>query len=315
MAEKKVGIVILTHNQKKMLIETIDSLIKNTKYNNYKIFLVDNASKDRHDLEVKKKFPKVKVLRQKENQGFSGGNDIGMRTAAKEYDPDYFLMLNDDLEFHEKDWLKKIVDYAEKNKKVGCVGVQLVYPDGEFQDAGGYLKKWQLTKVLKFKQGEILDVDHFMGACILVKRKVIKEIGGLDEIYNPFLLEDSDFFLRAKKAGYEVRVMTNVKIIHKKSKTVGSFTNKKHLSSRFKNDIIFSLKNLSFHHALFRIFIYAPLVAIFKKKKDQEKITNWRNYFVRKKALENIFLLMKAYVRCLVLLPKIIGKNKSFIYE
>ncbi len=315
MNEKKVGIVILTHNQKKLLLETIDSLIKNTNYKNYKIYLVDNGSKDRHDLSVKKKFPKVNVLRQKENQGFSGGNNIGMRAAAKDFNPDYFLMLNDDLEFPEKDWLKKIVGYAEKNKDVGCVGVQLIYPDGEFQDAGGYLKKWQLTKVLKFKQGEILDVDHFMGACILVKGEVIKKIGGLDEIYNPFLLEDSDFFLRAKRKGYKIRVMTNVKVKHKKSKTVGSFTNKRHLSSRFKNDIIFSLKNLKIHHSLFRIFIYAPLVAIFKKKKDQEKLSNWRNYFIRKKALENLFLLIKSYFKCLFMLPKIIGKNKSFIYK
>jgi len=306
--------VVLSYTQKKLLEETLDSLYKNTSYKNFKVFVVDNGSPDNHQEMVKKKFPQSRVIRVDPNRGFSGGNNVGLKAIAEEYDPDYFMLLNDDLEFFDKKWLQDMIDYCEKHKKVGAAGVQLVYPDGEFQDAGGYLHRWELQKVLTFKEGEVLDVDHFMGACVLIKKEVIKKIGGLDEIYNPFLLEDSDFFLRAKKEGYSIRVLTGVKVIHKKSKTVGSLPNSKHLSARFKNEMIFAIRHMSLRDALFRIFIFAPLVAIFKKKRDQEKLSNWRNYYIRKKAFQNVFLLLGAYGKNIFNLPRIFGKNRSMIY-
>ena len=79
--EKKVAIVILTCNQKRMLEETLESLIKKMNYKNYKIFLVDNGSVDRHDLMVKKEFPQVDITRNKENLGFSKANNIGIKKA------------------------------------------------------------------------------------------------------------------------------------------------------------------------------------------------------------------------------------------
>ncbi len=248
-------------------------------------------------------------MREEKNIGFSRGNNLGIKIAKKEYDPDYFILLNDDLEFIDRNWIKKAVKYLEKNKKVGIAGVQLLYPDKTFQDAGGYLKKWELTKILKFKEGAVLDVDHFMGACIIIKKEVIKKIGGLDEIFSPFLFEDSDFCLRAKRVGFEIKVLTSIKIIHKKSKTVGSFSNSKHLFVRFKNDFIFAIRHLSFSDALFRIFVFIPLVAIFKKKKDQTNLKNINNFKIRKKFLINIFLLLAAYIFDLVKIKKILSKD------
>jgi len=115
--EKKVGIVALTCNQKKLLEETLSSLFKNTNYKNYRVYVVDNGSKDRHDLMMKDKFPKVNVIRNKKNVGFSKGNNQGMRKAFKDFNPDYFLMINDDLEFPDRNWLRDMVNFSEKNKK------------------------------------------------------------------------------------------------------------------------------------------------------------------------------------------------------
>ncbi|HQC61394.1 MAG TPA: glycosyltransferase family 2 protein [Candidatus Pacearchaeota archaeon] len=307
--EKKVAIIILTCNQKKMLEETLESLIKKMNYKNYKIFLVDNGSADRHDLMVKKEFPKVDITRNKENLGFSKANNIGIKKASKYYNPEYFLLMNDDMEVSDKDFLKKMIKVAEQDSKIGVVGCQQIYPDGTMQDVGGYFRKWNLTKILKFKQGEILDVDLFMGSCMLIKKEVMKKIGGLDEGFTPFLLEDSDYCLTAKKAGYLVKVVTDTKIIHKKSKTVNSFTNSKHMFVRFKNDIYFSIKHMTLKYALFRIFIYLPLVAVFRKKRDEERLSNLRNFAFRKEAINNIFLLIGAYFYSLTNIGKIKNKN------
>ena len=69
MKEKKVAIIILTCNQKKMLEETLESVLSETNYKNYKIYLVDNGSEDNHGKMVLKKFPKVDVTRNDENLG------------------------------------------------------------------------------------------------------------------------------------------------------------------------------------------------------------------------------------------------------
>jgi len=314
--EKKVAIIILTCNQKKMLEETLESVIRKINYKNYKIFLVDNGSKDRHDKMVSKKFPKVDIIRNKKNLGFSKANNIGIKKAFKIYNPNYFLLLNDDMEINDKNWLKKMIKVGESDKKIGILGCRQVYPDGSLQDIGGHLRKWELTKILKFKKGEILDVGQFMGSCMLIKKELIKKIGGLDEIFTPFLLEDSDYCLRAKKAGYSVKIVTYAKIIHKKSKTVDAFTNRKHMFVRFKNDVVFSIRHLTTKNALFRIFVYLPLVAIFKKKKDQEDIKNIKNFRFRKEAIVNLFLLLAAYFFSLINLIKILNKNdkKNMLY-
>jgi GT2 family glycosyltransferase len=309
--EKKVALVILTCNQKQMLEETLESIIKKMNYKNYKIFLVDNGSKDRHDLMVLKKFPKVDVTRNEKNLGFSKGNNIGIKKALKEYKPDYFLLLNDDMEISDKDFLNKMMKVAEKDKKVGVVGCQQIYPDGTMQDVGGYFRTWSLTKILEFKNGETLDVDQFMGSCMLIKKELINKIGGLDEIYTPFLLEDSDYCLRAKEAGYLIKIVTSTKIIHKKSKTVNSFLNRKIMFVRFKNDIFFAARHMRLKYALFRILIYLPLVAIFRKKVDEERLKNIRNFKVRKEAITNVFLLLGAYIFAITQIGRVIRNKNS----
>ena len=311
--EKKVAIIILTCNQKKFLEETLESVISDTNYKNYKIFLVDNGSEDRHDLMVKKKFPNVDVTRNEKNLGFSKANNIGIKKASQEYKPEYFVLLNDDMEINDKNWLKKMLKVAENDEKVGIVGCRLIYPDGELQDVGGRLKKWELTKILEFEKGAVLDVDQFMGSCMLIKKDLIKKIGGLDELFTPFLLEDSDYCLRAKREGYSVKIVTSATIIHKKSKTVDAFANNKKMFVRFKNDIIFSARHLKLKYSLFRIFIFLPLVAIFKKKKDEGKL-EVKNFVFRKRAIINIFLLLGAYFYSLIKIKKILvtNDNKNF---
>ncbi len=309
MKEKKVAIVILTCNQKKMLEETLESVLSETNYKNYKIYLVDNGSEDNHGKMVLKKFPKVDVTRNDENLGFSKGNNIGIKKAKKDFSPEYFVLMNDDMEILDKNWLKKMIKVAETDKKTGVVGCQQVYPNGELQDIGGYLHGWELTKILKFKKGEVLDVDQFMGSCMLIKKEVMDNIGGLDEIFTPFLLEDSDYCLRAKKAGYLIKVATGIKMIHKKSKTVDAFSNNKKMFTRFKNDIFFSLRHMGLKNSMFRIFIYLPLVAVFRKKKDQEKLTNLKNFRFRREAIMNLFLLFRAYGVSLTKLKEILRKR------
>ncbi len=226
--------------------------------------------------------------------GFSKSNNIGIKKALKEYSPDYVLLLNDDTEVTQKNWLKKMVEIGERDRKTGILGCKIIYPDGSLQNIGGKIIKWKIDKISKFKAGEILEVDHVMGAFMLIKKEVIKKIGLLDEGFSPYLLEDTDYCLRAKEKNFDIKSVSYIEIIHKKGKTIDSLKDKKSLLIRFKNDILFSRKHLKGFNKFFRIFIYLPLVAVFKKKKEQGRL-EIKNFKLRKYFLRNLYFWLLSF--------------------
>ena len=106
MKSPKVAIIICTYNQKKLLEESLESVKKKTDYDNYKVFFVDDSGKGEIGKEINKKYKWVNVTINKENKGFSGANNVGIKKAIKEYNPEYFILLNDDIEIIEKSWLR-----------------------------------------------------------------------------------------------------------------------------------------------------------------------------------------------------------------
>ncbi len=292
--QPKVAIIICTYNQDILLGKCLLSLKNKTNYKNYKVFLVDDCSEDKIGEKIKKNFEWVDVTINKENSGFSKSNNVGIKKALKEYNPNYFLLLNDDTEIIQKDWLRKMIEVGEKDKEIGVLGCKIIYPDGSLQNIGGYLNKWEITKITNFEKDEIINVDHVMGAFILIKKEVIEKIGLLDEIFSPYLLEDTDYCLRAKEKGFKIKSVSSVEVIHKKGKTIDSKENKKMLMIRFKNDILFSRRHLKGFNKFFRMFIFLPLVAIFKKKEDIKRY-NIKNLELRKDFLRNLCLWVFAF--------------------
>ncbi len=96
---KKVAIIISTYSQGKLLEKCISSLKNLTSYKNYRIYLVDDSGTGKIGKEMKKKFKFINLITNKENLGCSKSYNAGMKEALKNYNPDYFVLLNDDLEF------------------------------------------------------------------------------------------------------------------------------------------------------------------------------------------------------------------------
>ncbi len=293
--QPKVAIIICSYNQNKLLEICLNSL-KKTSYKEYKIYFVDDSGKGKIGGEIKKRFKQVSIIINKENVGFSKSNNTGIKKAIQEYDPKYFLLLNDDCEIIDKLWLKKMIEVGESDKKMGILGCKIIYPNGNLQNIGGYLKKWEITKELNEKRNKVFEVDHVMGAFMLIKKEVVEKIGLLDTNYTPFLLEDTDYCLNAKKNGFKVISVPYVKIIHKKGKSIDSLSTKKIIKIRIKNDIYFSKKNLSGWNRFFRIFIYLPLALIFKKKRDENSL-NFKNFVLRKDFIKNLCIYFKILIK------------------
>jgi len=287
--QPKVAIVIATCNQEKLLVDCLKSL-KKTRYSNYKIFFVDDTGKN-----IGKKIKKEFDVDLSTTKGYSGQSKVwnaGIKKALK-WDFDYVLLLDDDTEILDKNWLSDLIKVGESDKNIGILGCKLIYSDESIQHLGGYIKGWEITKELNDRKN-VFEVDHVMGCFILIKKSVIDKIGLVDEIYNPYLLEETDYCLRAKNHGFKIVSVPYVKIIHKKGKTINKQPNAERMFVRFKNDLIFSRRHFRLKNKLFRIFVYLPLVAIFRKRKDEDEL-KFKNFVLRKEFLSNLVLLVTAF--------------------
>jgi GT2 family glycosyltransferase len=251
--EPKVSILIVNWNKKRLLENCLNSIEKITKYPNYSIIVVDNGSSDGSVELVKSKFHSVNLFCLKHNRGFAIANNLGM-SAALENNADYILLLNNDTLIIQGDWLRKIVEKAEENRKIGIVGCKLVYPNGKIQHVGCRLNvrglDWIDPQSLPIVP-EDFDVDVVLGACFLIKREVIDAIGFLDEAFSPFQDEESDFCFRAKKAGYRIFTTLSVKVVHLHGASREAITSDYFSLIHRKNRIRLMLLNFSFKWLVF----------------------------------------------------------------
>lgn len=310
MKEPKIAIIILNWEGEKISKECIGSLIKYTNYKNYKIIFVDNGSKDNSVKTISKSFPNIDILENKENLGFSKGMNLGARYANKKYKPDYYLFLNNDIIFYEKNWLKKLIS-AFEDKKVAIANPILVFPNKKIQRVGSKIintKDLIINSVTsipeKIDEKELYkekfrEIDMFLGACFLVKKEFVNIAGLLDERYSPYLIEDLEYSYRAKKLGYKIVTVTNSKIIHLFHETFNTKIvtdiekDLRRVHIVIRNAFLFSLDYVGIFKT---IFLTAPLLfitSIFEKKNKHGK-NNVRNLKLRRLFLKRFFLFFKS---------------------
>jgi GT2 family glycosyltransferase len=241
-----VSIIVLSWNSKVLLQTCLTSIQQKTEYANYKVIVVDNGSADDSVSWVKKKFPLVDIVALDRNYGFSIGNNEGIAYAIEKFNPKYVLLLNNDIEIIQRDWLTKLVAAAESENAVGIVGSTLIYADGRIQYIGTklYAKGLSWLKPENCPNlPEIYPVDCVLGACFLMKRSVIDKIGGLDVGFSPFGHEESDFCIRARKAGYKIYMVSTVKAVHQNRASMKTVNREYLRKIARRNSIRFMLLN------------------------------------------------------------------------
>lgn len=159
----------------------------------------------------------ITLIRSSENRGFAGGNNLGIEHALKNLDPDFVLLLNNDTVV-DPSFLSELVDESED---AGIVGSELYfYHDIDRIQSVGVKVEWSRGNVVSLGQGkkefkrDVKDLDGVSGCSMLIKRDVLDRIGFL----NPecFLYyEDTDFCLRARRAGFKVVCAGRSRVWHK----------------------------------------------------------------------------------------------------
>ena len=220
-----VAIILVNYNGFNGTVVCVESLLE-IKYDNYKLYIVDNASKDAEELK-KSSFinEHATVIYSKENLGFSGGNNLAIEKALEE-DFDYILLLNNDTTV-DCNFLSGLVSTAEVHKDVGIVTgkIYFYYDRGRVWSAGGtYDRTTGLTEQFSGEDSEEFntpkEITFATGCLMLIPMEVVRKIGLMDESY--FLYsEDSDYCQRAINAGYKLMYAPESIIYHKVSASTG----------------------------------------------------------------------------------------------
>ena len=299
---KHVSIIIVNWNKKDQLELCLSSL-KKTKYDNFSVVVVDNGSKDGSANMVKQRFPMMDLIEEKENFGFSKGTNIGIKYAITKYNPDFILLLNNDIEIREGKWLNILVEITNKDG-VGIASCKLLNPDGTIQYAGSILTVFGWRQYTSDIFTEDTPMDMVIGACFLIKREVIETIGLLDEGFTPYFWEETDYCARARKAGYKIIYTPRTTVIHYGSVSLGDLLKKSESYDyvRFyvsqKNRIRYQLLNFP----LYKIIVaslhqkYFPFVHIFLEKKDKSKRYALNNLVFTKHTRRRLQYFFKAYL-------------------
>ena len=238
----KVSLIIVNYNAKENTLECLQSLRKlSTVGYQLAIIVVDNNSTDDSVVCIKKRFPKIEIIKNRENLGFVGGNNLGIRHALKSSSsksnshPEYLLILNNDTLVSEN-LITELIKKAEKDSRVGIVSPKIYFAKGYEFHKDRY-KKSELGKVIWYAGGKIdwqnmygyhegvdqvdegqfnqeKEVDFATGCCMLIKRQICEKVGLFDKkffLYN----EDLDLSLRMEKKGYKVVYEPKAYLWHK----------------------------------------------------------------------------------------------------
>ena len=230
----KLSIIIVNYNVAHFLEQALLSVYKALKNIEAEVFVVDNNSVD-HSLEMlAAKFPQVKVIANKENVGFARANNQAIRQSSGEY----VLLLNPDTVV-EEDTFEKCLAFMDATPDAGGLGVKMVNGQGEFLPeskrgipfpAVAFYKLFGLSKLFpnskKFgsyhltylDNDQIHSVEVLSGAFMLMRKKVLDEVGLLDEDYFMYG-EDIDLSYRILKGGYKNYYFPETRIIHYKGES------------------------------------------------------------------------------------------------
>jgi len=219
-----LSIVIVNWNGGQVLLDCLDSIFAHPPVFPFEVIVFDNGSQDGSPDRLETLFPQVYVSRSSKNLGFSGGNNRAFEISRGRY----LLLLNNDT-LILKDALSVMVAEIERDPHVGVLGPRMLNPDGSLQPSAGifpnlmteFLDQTMLYRFIPiFKLGnwdytQPRDVDWLTGACLMIRREVYKQVGGLDPGYFMFL-EDVDWCLRIWQSGWRVRFTPAASIIHLK---------------------------------------------------------------------------------------------------
>lgn len=270
-----VSIVICNYNTSKILKNTLSSIYKNARNISFEIIVVDDGSTDDSVGMINKYFPKIKVIRNIENLGYSKSCNIGTKLAKGRY----VLQLNSDVNFTKDTSIDLLIDFMNKNPKIGICGCKIIRHDGSldlpckhaiptlknsfFQPFGLY-KLFPKIKSINYYMTYLSDNEPArvggLGAFMLIRKKLIEQIGYMDEEFFIYC-EDTDYCYRAIKAGWDIYYFPKVKVMHMHGGTTNKFKLRALLLFHKGIFLYYNKHYSNKNFFLINLFVYAGILA------------------------------------------------------
>ncbi|MGO1751680.1 MAG: glycosyltransferase family 2 protein [Psychroflexus sp.] len=300
----KTAVVILNWNGRKLLKEFLPSVVSHSQ--GAKIYVIDNASIDDSVSFLKKEFPEVFIIQNKENYGFAGGYNHGLKHVKEKY----WVLLNSDVEV-TPNWITPLIKTLESSPNIAAVQpkIKSYLEKNKFEyagAAGGLLDKLAYP----YCRGRIFDIveeDHQQydencrimwasGACFAVKKEIYENLGGFDEDYFAHQ-EEIDLCWRMHNFGFEIWYTFESEVFHLGGGTL-NYNNPRKTYLNFRNSLYNIIKNTPKHTNFlilqrFMLDVLASLKFLFAFQ------------------IKNFFTVYKAYFSMILNFNKMKNKRKN----
>ncbi|WP_226662952.1 glycosyltransferase family 2 protein [Microbulbifer aggregans] len=226
-----VSLLVPTRDRVDILQPCVDKILSLTDYQNFELLILDNQSTCQETLSYLAKVsadPRVSVHRWDRPFNYSAINNFGVRQAKGEI----IGLVNNDIEPINGGWLAEMVSHVCR-AEIGCVGAKLYYPNDTIQHGGVILGVGGVANHAHkhFNRGEhgyfarlslVQNLSAVTGACLLLRKSVYEEVGGLNEESLPVAFNDVDLCLKVREAGYRNLWTPYAELYHHESVSRGS---------------------------------------------------------------------------------------------
>ncbi len=228
-AEVDLSVVIPSYNTRELMEQALRTVDEASEGLRVQVIVVDNASRDGSQEMVEAGFPHVELIRNDRNLGFGGANNIAFERVKGRH----VLLLNSDT-IVGADTLRTLVEFMDEHPEAGAAGCRILNPDGSLQldcrrgfptPSAAFYKLTGLSRLFPRSRRfarynltyldpeETSEVDALSGSCMIVRGRVLEEVGGFDEDYFMYG-EDLDWCFRMGQAGWKIYYVPATQIIH-----------------------------------------------------------------------------------------------------
>ncbi len=262
-----LSIIIVNLNTKRLLLDCLKTVYDTVRGLSFEVWLVDNGSTDGSVEAVKAAYPQVKIIANETNLGFAAANNLALRRMAG----DYALLLNTDAGLTEGA-VETLFRFMEDNPRAAMACGQLLNADGSRQNSTAnfpslmaLLTNESLVRLIapkrfpskrRSEQGPVA-VESCIGACLIVRKAAMDEVGLFDEDYF-FFFEETDWAYRFSRAGWGIYFVPAARIFHYQGQTVGHGAASRIMY--YRSRYIFLKKWRPAAYPIFRIVIFGRLV-------------------------------------------------------
>jgi GT2 family glycosyltransferase len=268
-----VAVVILNWNGKSFLQKFLPSVLASD-YENLSVIVADNASTDNSISFLQQNFPRVKIVFNPINEGFSKGYN----TALKQVTADYYILLNSDVKVNSG-WIAPIILLMESDEKIAaCQPKILSFKNKNQFEYAGASGGWIDFLGYPFNRGRVFnfcEIDHGQynnseeifwatGAALFVRSSVFHELHGFDEYFFAHQ-EEIDLCWRMQRAGYKIYVEPASVVYHVGGGTLPMGDRRK-IYLNFRNNLVMLSRNLPFYESVWKIptRIFLDTIAAFQ---------------------------------------------------